>query len=181
MTIWSLTVEVPPTVSIQRKRKGRVVTIETAAFPAIHNLRDWRLRSQLTKLHKRLLDEALLHKRLLGWIARQLMAEVKIGRRYDVMLIRRAPRPLVGAVQQGDWGGGGGFIGGDNAGSSLKAARDWAAKRVFGLAGDSSPLVRWSVGQERSALPRQYQLVVAVVPAMRHWWELPDLWLRGAL
>ena len=70
---------------------------------------------------------------------------------------------------------------GDNAESSVKATRDWAAKRVFGLDGDSSPLVRWHVGQERSARPKLYQISVLILPAAERWYELPDRWLCGKL
>jgi hypothetical protein len=181
---WSLTVEIPPTVTIRRKRKGRRVYVETSAFPAIHNLRDWALRNELTQLHKAKLDAGLMAEPKLRYGALDLRGHHHLGHRFDVMLIRRAPRPLDSAIQHGEWGKGGRMIYGDNAGSALKAGRDWAAKRVFGLTGDSSPLLRWHVGQEKSARPKLYQLAILIRPApaeIARCCELPVRWLMGEL
>lgn len=183
MDSWSLTVEIPPTVTIRRKRKGRRVYVETSAFPAIHNLRDWPLRNELVQLHKARLDAGLLAtrqrpQRMWPWL------RLRAGERFDVLLIRRAPRPLDSAIQHGEWGKGGRMIYGDNAGSALKAGRDWTAKRVFGLTGDSSPLIRWHVGQEKSARPKLYQLAILIRPApaeIARCCELPVRWLMGEL
>lgn len=181
---WGLTVDIPATIPIRRKRKGVMRTIETAAFPAIHNLRDWALRNELVKLHKAKLDARLLAspgKRCMADFIRRRLAN---GETFDAMIIRRAPRPLDCAIQHGDWKAGGRMIYGDNAGSALKAARDWTAKRVFGLDGDSSPLVRWHVGQRCSGKPRLYQLVILIRPApaeIARCCELPVRWLMGEL
>jgi hypothetical protein len=109
-----------------------------------------------------------------------LRARLLAGERFDVLLGRRAPRPLDCAIQsETPWKDGGRGIYGDNLESAMKPTRDWAARRVFGLDGDSSPLIRWHVGQERSGKPKLYQISVLIVPAVGRWWELPDRWLRG--
>jgi hypothetical protein len=175
---WSITVEVPADDLV--RRKGKLVR-RTLGIPAVHNLRDWRLRSALAKGHRAKLDAALLASPGLRSRAELIQQQLKAGVRWDVLLIRRAPRPVDCAVQEGEWSAGGRGIGGDNLGSSLKAARDWTANVVLGLAGDSSPLVRWGVGQERSYKPRLYQIAILVMPATGRWYELPDRWLRGEL
>jgi hypothetical protein len=181
---WSLTVEIPPTVTIRRKRKGRRVYVETSAFPAIHNLRDWALRNELTQLHKAALDAGLLAEPMMRRVGGELKFRLRRGERFDVLLIRRAPRPLDSAIQHGEWGKGGRMIYGDNASSAVKGGRDWTAKRVFGLTGDSSPLLRWHVGQEKSARPKLYQLAILIRPApaeIARCCELPVRWLMGEL
>lgn len=170
----SLVVEVPAHDLVSRK--GRIVR-RALGIPALHNLRGALAGSAVVKVHKAALDAGLWASPGRHWvdvIKRRLLG----GYLFDVLLIRRAPRPLDCAIQHGEWKDGGRGIYGDNLGSSLKAARDWTAKRVLGLDGDSSPLVRWHVGQERSGRPKLYQIAVLIVPATGQWYELPDRWLR---
>jgi len=174
---WSLTVEVPEDELVRDKRGG--IIRRPLSIPALHNTRDWKRCSAVTRAHKAALDAAqaeLLVARNQGWHTRQIRQHLAAGEALDVLLIRRAPRPLDCAVQRDGRG-----IYGDNLGSSLKPTRDWVAKRVLRLEGDSSPLVRWHCGQERSDRPRQHQIVILIVPALATWWELPDRWLRGEI
>jgi hypothetical protein len=177
---WSLTVEIPASDLV--RRKGKFVR-RAIGIPALHNLRGVFAGAAVVKAHKAALDAGLLAKWGPG-AANCISSRLRLGHRFDVLLIRRAPRPLDSAIQHGEWGDGGRMIYGDNAGSALKAARDWTAKRIFGLAGDSSPLLRWHVGQERSSKPRQYQLAILIRPApaeIARCCELPVRWLMGEL
>jgi hypothetical protein len=175
---WSLTVDIPASDLV--RREGKIVR-RTLGIPAVHNLRDWTLRNTLTKLHKAQLDAGLLTSPGKRWAADVLKRRLANGEHFDVLLIRRAPRPLDSAIHHGQWKHGGRMIYGDNASSAVKGGRDWTAKRVFGLDGDSSPLLRWHVGQERSGKAKLYQLSVLIAPAAERWYELPDRWLRGQL
>lgn len=174
---WSLTVDIPASDLVLRKRQ---YVRRTLGIPALHNLRGPWSQHHVVRVHQRLLDAELLVSDRRG-AADHLRRLLQLGDRFDVMLIRRAPRPLDCAVQEGDWKRGGRLLYGDNASSAMKLTRDWTAKRVFGLDGDSSPLIRWHVGQERSGKPKLYQISVLIVPAVGRWWELPDRWLKREL
>lgn len=187
LTVWSLTVDIPASDLVRRKSK---IVRRTLGIPALHNLGNsggkasWTRHAALVKLHKAALDAGLLGSIRARAGAGVIQAQLLGGQPFDVLLIRRAPRPLDCAIQRGEWKRGGRGIYGDNLGSSLKAGRDWTAKRVFGLDGDSSPLLRWHVGQEKSARPKLYQLSVVIVPAEDCECcglpSLPARWLEGA-
>jgi len=173
--IWRLKVDVPAHDLVQRK--GRVVR-RKLGIPAVHNLRGALAGHAAGKAHRAALEAGLWKSRHVPLL---FAPRLQSGQSFDVLLIRRAPRPLDCAIQVGAWKRGGRQLYGDNLGSSLKAARDWTAKRIFGLDGDSSPLLRWHVGQERSGAPKLYQIEIIIMPAPGEWYELPDMWLKGRL
>jgi hypothetical protein len=179
---WSLTVAVPASDLV--RRKGRIVR-RALGIPALHNLRGALAGSAVVKAHKAALDAGLLAEPMMRRVGGELKFRLRHGERFDVLLIRRAPRPLDCAIQgSGDWKQGRRDIYGDNLESSLKAARDWVAKRVLGLDGDSGPLIRWHAGQERSGRPRLHQIAILIRPApaeIARCCELPVRWLRGEL
>lgn len=176
--IWRLKVDVPDHDLVQRK--GRAIR-RTLGIPAIHNLRGALAGHAAGKAHKAALFTGLRSSPSLHGAAVHLRNQVWDGHPYDVLLIRRAPRPLDCAIQDGEWKRGGRQLYGDNAESAMKPSRDWLYKVVFGLDDDSSPLLRWHVGQERSGAPKLYQIEVIITPALGEWYELPDAWLKGRL
>jgi len=177
---WSLTVDVPADELVRLpRRKGGGFTQRPLGIPALHNLRGPWTQHHVVKAHKALLDAGHLRHMSGHRAAAMCGARLRLGCRFDVLIIRRAPRPLDAAIQEGEWKRGGRQLYGDNASSADKAARDWTAKHVFGLEGDSSPLIRWHTGQERSARPKLYQLEIRIYLSPEDPFEVPRRWLKG--
>jgi hypothetical protein len=162
--LWTLTVDIPDSklVPVRRKRSSGFEQM-SIGIPALHNVHSRTRRHAVKKVQQAALAGGLLARgtRDLELITDRLPA----GERFDVLIIRRAPRPLDWGIAHGEWKDGGRLLYGDNASSSTKPTRDWTAKRVFGLDDDSHPGIRWHVGQERSGQPKLYQLSVLIAPA----------------
>jgi hypothetical protein len=174
MTMWQLTVDVPPKMWTGRgcKRKQRDL-----GLPALHNQRGVWTVARIVAEHHRLFSAALAAR------GGELLPPVLDSERcYDVLMVRVSRRPLDYDVSNRLSKAQFRAIGGDNASSAMKAFRDGiASKQLLDCDnGDRDPRVRWAVGQ-RWGPPSYVGVQVYLATWATNWWELQDRFLRGEL
>jgi hypothetical protein len=167
---WQIAVEIPP-VWVTRGKGTKRRTTKVPGLPALHNLGSGRWGAKAFTAPQ----EKLLKAELLKWRRPSLGSE----QRYSILLVRVSRHPLDWDVSNDKAGELFRAIGGDNAGSSLKHARDIMAWWLR-LRDDRDPRAQWGVGQCWGP-PGYVGIEVFLAARTEHWWELPERFLRGEL